>query len=108
MIFSDFFNQLQNHDNKLKKKVKNHIIFPLTMGTWGSGFGHVFCTEAESRKMVKWILLLEGVGRKCYYMQANKKLKASWAPFSIVNFLSKAKKKSEKSAFNFFYNRSMC
>ncbi len=47
--------------------------------------------------MVKWILLLEGVGgRKCYYMQASKKLKASWAPFSIVNFLSKAKKKSEK------------
>jgi hypothetical protein len=50
------------------ERVKNHIIFPITMGTWGSGFGHVFCTEAERRKMVKWILLLEGVGRKCYYM----------------------------------------
>jgi hypothetical protein len=66
-----------------------------------SGFGHVFCTEAERRKMVKWILLLEGVGRKCYYMQANKKLKASWAPFSIENFLSKAKKKVREKIFTF-------
>jgi hypothetical protein len=41
-------------------------------------------------------------GRKCYYMQANKKLKASWAPFSIENFLSKEKKKVRKKYLLFF------